>query len=379
MRARFGWWSVGICCVLSAGCGGDGEGTNEPVGASTQAVNAAQLEVIASGLNSPRGLTVDRDGTILVAEAGLGGDSPCVLGGDGQPRCFGLSGAVAAVGCGGELRRVVTGLPSLATTNHLVAIGPHDVVLDRGRMHIVTGLALNPGVRTDPTGLGTVSPALAMLLEARPRRTGEWPVHTVADVGAFELAHDPALGSIESNPFGVVARRGGWLVTDAAGNDLLRVSPRGEVSLVAVFPSRQVGDSPRLMEPVPTAIAEGPDNAVYVGEFTGFPFPKGEARVYRVDADAEPAIFATGFTNIIDLAFERDGSMLVLELATNGAASGDRTGALWRVEADGTKQLVVSSGLVAPGGVAVGNHGEIYVSNCGICGPGAGTVVRVTE
>lgn len=36
------------------------------------------VEVIASGLDNPRGVTLGSDGEVYVAEAGRGGEAPCV-------------------------------------------------------------------------------------------------------------------------------------------------------------------------------------------------------------------------------------------------------------------------------------------------------------
>jgi DNA-binding CsgD family transcriptional regulator len=42
-------------------------------------------------------------------------------------------------------------------------------------------------------------------------------------------------------------------------------------------------------------------------------------------------VYATGFTNIIDIAFDRHGRLLVLEIFKNGLPSGDPTGSLVRI------------------------------------------------
>jgi hypothetical protein len=39
-------------------------------------------------------------------------------------------------------------------------------------------------------------------------------------------------------------------------------------------------------------------------------------------------VYATGFTNIIDIAFDQRGRLVMLEIAKNGLLSGDPTGAL---------------------------------------------------
>jgi hypothetical protein len=60
---------------------------------------------------------------------------------------------------------------------------------------------------------------------------------------------------------------------------------------------------------VPTTVARGPDGAFYVGQLTGFPFPVGGARVWRVEPGSAPTVYASGFTNIIDIAFDRRGRL----------------------------------------------------------------------
>ena len=66
----------------------------------------------------------------------------------------------------------------------------------------------------------------------------------------------------------------------------------------------------------------------------------------------------------------------MLEIATNGLLSMDRTGALKRVAPDGSQETVVSKGLEAPTGLAISRHGKIYISNNGDLA-GEGEVVRV--
>jgi hypothetical protein len=69
-------------------------------------------------------------------------------------------------------------------------------------------------------------------------------------------------------------------------------------------------------------VAVGPDGAYYVGQLTGFPFPVGGARVFRVVPGHRPQVFARGFTNIIDIAFDRHGRLHVLEIASDGILAG---------------------------------------------------------
>jgi hypothetical protein len=131
-----------------------------------------------------------------------------------------------------------------------------------------------------------------------------------------------------------------------------------------------------LLEAVPTSVTRGPDGALYVGELTGFPFPSGMARVWRVVPGEKPTIYAKGFTSIIDLAFDGNGRLHVLEIAKNGLHSPDRTGALIRVEADGKHTELLHKQLTAPGGMAFGPGQTLFISNH-TTSPGIGEVLRV--
>jgi hypothetical protein len=164
----------------------------------------------------------------------------------------------------------------------------------------------------------------------------------------------------------------GRLVIDAGGNDLLLVGSDGQISTLAVFPSRLVDAPPVLglppgatipMQSVPTAVAKGPDGAYYVAELTGFPFPVGAARVYRVVPGSAPQVYASGLTNVTDLAFDRDGDLYAVQFARNGILSGDPSGDVIKIARDGTRTSLASEGLVEPYGVAIGRHGEVYVTN----------------
>ena len=76
-------------------------------------------------------------------------------------------------------------------------------------------------------------------------------IKAVADFPAFEEANNPDGGAgafpgeeIDSNPNGLLVRQGARLVTDAGGNDLLKVDHKGRIKVVAVFPTRTVPAPP---------------------------------------------------------------------------------------------------------------------------------------
>jgi hypothetical protein len=210
-----------------------------------------------------------------------------------------------------------------------------------------------------------------------------------ANVTAFELnnpdAADPG-SAFDSNPYALTwGPHGSLVVADAGGNDLLSVNRRGGVSLLTVFPARFVTAPPFLglppgtqipMQAVPNSLTRGPDGAYYVGQLTGFPFPVGAAKVYRFVPGHRPTVYASGFTNIIGVTFDRKGRLVVLEHATNSILDENSPGALWVVDRHGRRTLVARDGLVRPGGVAIGADGRAYVTNFGIF-PGQGQVVSI--
>lgn len=172
----------------------------------------------------------------------------------------------------------------------------------------------------------------------------------IADLLAFETAINPDGQLVDSNPFDVEAlTQTKALVADAGGNSLLIVDKQGNVDWIATLPNQLVSTNdakqlagcpnpppglgficglPPMMpaQGVATSIAIGPDGAFYVGELTGFPAPKGMSRVWRIEPNAlhatcgtDPActVVASGFTSIVDLAFDSKNTLYVVELDEN--------------------------------------------------------------
>jgi hypothetical protein len=361
---------------------------------TTTPAQRPKMTVIARGLNNPRGLAFDRHGALYVAEAGKGGNGKCITGPEGDQQCFGTSGSVTRIAHGHQTR-VLTGLPSLAARDGTGATGPSDVAIGNRRALLQVQ---NPGGGPETRQqFGPAGNPFGRLLRVFPP-----PIRSLADFPTFEKNHNPDNGAgaqpgeaIDSDPYAVAIKDGIAVVADAGGNDLLRVGRDGRITVLAVFPIRMVLAPPFLglppgtkipMQAVPDSVVRGPDGAWYVGELTGFPFPKGAARIWRVVPGHKPTIVARGFTNIIDLAFDHRGRLNVLEISRNGLASSDPlTGALFRIERDGSKTLLASTGLVNPAGLAIGRDGAFYVSNFGTFPgsdpshslPGTGQVVRI--
>jgi hypothetical protein len=202
---------------------------------------------------------------------------------------------------------------------------------------------------------------------------------------------DDPLNPGESNPNGLAAIGNDVLIADAAGNDVLRVNKDGDAVTVARWTNELVGTDetgipglPPLLpaEAVPTTVVIGPDGWAYVGQLVGFPGKPGSAHIWRVNPNAEGAlcsvnaptadckVWKSGFTSIFDMAFRKNGALLVYEIAEHGwlafeegFATGDFPPAVL-LEVKGNKRREIARGqLSQPGGVEAGRGGAIYVTD----------------
>lgn len=349
--------------------------------AATGAHHKRSVTVIASGLDNPRGIAVGKHGWLYVAEAGRGGEGPCIQGPEGE-QCLGATSALTAVPLwhkrGAKPHRVITGLPSLAAEGGSRAIGLHDISPSGSGLLATIGGAFNLETRES---LGPGAELMGHVVKLRPH-AHHHAVKPIADLNAYEAAENPDGGEVDSNPYGILATPSGAYVTDAGGNDLLKVRKSGKISTVAVFGPRIVPSpfpppAEIPMQAVPTTVTRGPDGALYVGELTGFPFVKGAARIWRIVPGHQPEVYATGFTNIIDIAFDRWGRLLVLQISKDLLAD-DPNGALIRVDVrHGGKRTELAAGkLTFPGGLVVAKDGAIYVTNKSTFA-GVGEVLRI--
>lgn len=338
------------------------------------------IEVVADGLNAPRGLVYDpyRD-RVLVAEAGVaaGNTGPCGFAERGLPMCLGHTGSIfqfseSGVGTG----RIVTGLPSTAlqSTTLSVVIGLHDLSLHGERLTVAFGTLGNKPYR-ESLGAG------AALLGQIATVNAVDDVRPFADVVSYIDGLYP--DHLEADPFGVATGPYGTVVANAGGhssqgNNLLLVDHSGVITELAQFPDRPaLADPTDTITAVPTAVVQGPDGAFYVGELTGAPFYAGEARVWRVVPGQPATVHAQGFTTIVDLAFDEQDRLIVLQTGRN-PFNAALDGALIRVEHDGQRTMLASAGMRNPAGVAVAGPGRFYVTTGMATGGGVGQLLRIT-
>lgn len=340
--------------------------------------SAVDTTVVASGLDNPRQLSFGPRGDLFVAEAGRGGDGPCQSGPEGDSVCFGLTGAITRITREGQQSRVLTQLPSLGNEGTgEQATGPTDVFASGGgRLVFTVGLGADPGVRA-------TLPALSEMGTLRESRVGSTSSSLIADIAGHEADTNPVAGP-DSNPGGFVRTGNSYVVADAGGNTVVDATRSGDVTTLAVLPD-QMADAPLFLglppgaqipaEAVPTSVVKGTGGAFYVSQLTGFPFQKGLANIYRVSSGGEVSVYASGLTNVTDLAVGPGGVLYAVELASEGLLSGP-FGSLVKIpRGGGSEHTVVKGGLFAPYGVAIKGH-TAYVTT-GSVAAGAGQVISI--
>jgi hypothetical protein len=336
------------------------------------ATKAPAPVVVTTGLNNPRQLSLTRDGTLLVAEAGKGG-SACSTDPDEGTTCIGATGSVSAVflpafAHNQKPKRIVTGLLSGAGADGSFAAGPDGVSAQSilGPIYVQETFAppdvIPQGLPGDQSG---------KLLRAGLFR----PAKVAADISAFEAAHDPDGQGVASNPYAVLDLGNRQLVADAAGNDVLQVN-HGSVSLFHKFPNitstvcttpdpttGATGFDPTPAFPgcnfVPTALAVGPHGDIFVGGL-GSEVP-GQGEVVELSPRGTVERTWTGFTSVDGVAVAGDGTVYVSQLEAPEANPINPmvVGVVTKISRSG-KQTNVD--VPFPAGIAVDRFGNVFVS-----------------
>jgi len=323
--------------------------------------------VVVSGLNNPRQLSLVHDNVLLIAEAGKGGTLATITDPEGGTQGLGYTGSVSAVfgpawAHNQHPFRIVRGLLSAAAAEASPDGGPKgggatgpDGVSAKSLRHIgVVETTFGPAVPAP------AQPRDGHLLLTRPFG----PIRPFADITGFEGENDPDHMGVDSNPYAVLAYRGGWLVADAAGNDVLRVNQRGDISVFRKFSNITAGPCAGQFDPappfagcnfVPTSLASDRRGNVYVGSLSSF--APGQGRVVKLDRYGHTLKVWTGFSTVTGVAVGHDGSLYVSQLFADPSAPG-LPGVLTRVTGSHRTNVDVPF----PAGVAVDHDNNVFVS-----------------
>jgi hypothetical protein len=345
-----------------------------PAAASTQAQTLPKVTVVASGLNSPRGLAFGPDGALYVAEGGTGGSASTV----GQctqvpapvgPYTGGFTASISKISPGGAKTVVASGLPSSQTSPALgslvsgvadVAFGPEGklfaLIAGAGCSHGLKGTS-NAIVQVHGNGSTTMLANLSAFLATHP----------VAHPDAADFEPDGTWYSFTPAGDGVYA-------VEPNHQELDKISAGGQVTRVVDFSRFFPGNSGWRG---PTALTSHA-GSLYIGTLTPFPVQVGAAQVFKVNpATGQFTVYAAHLTTVLGLAFGHDGALYVLEMSVHNGGPAPATGEI--VKISGGHRTVIASGLNFPTAMTFGPDGNLYVSVNGFGGPpGAGQILKIT-
>jgi hypothetical protein len=357
---------------------------------------------VVTGLNNPRGLALDGQESLYVAEAGQwegtfsASDVPQ---GEGVSETGKVSKWIDAL----SVPKLVwaTSFKSLYDSDHgAEVLGPGGVA--------ATGSGCwknNHGQRNGCQAYVILNESNAGYKEAMGkdvaqighlfRFDADGVPHDASDVGdqqyAWTDAHKDVFPSDfpDSNPYGVIiTSEKRVFVADAGANTISEVTRDGTTRVIAYIANETAAP---FRDATPTCLAEGPDGALYVGTLDFISnlavHGSGQSHVYRVDPNTKEDLFtagnhvwADGLTTVTSCTFDRQNNFVATEMFQPEAGPpGDVVRIPWTGPAShGTLQRLGGGQLPLPGGIAAAGDGSLLVSiNSNSAVANSGKVVRI--
>jgi hypothetical protein len=326
-------------------------------------VAAQDMTAVATGLNSPRQLFIGSDGSVYVAEAGIGGD----IDGEGAfgPIKFGASGQITAVSPEGEQSVVIPGLISTDTGFGQIH-GAHAVIVTDDSYWVAVGDGPIKGLEEGQHVSGVIQYAKEGMAMEQFIDTAAWEAENNPDENPDDVV---------SNPVDLALSADGTLyIVDASGNSLLSWTAADGLALVAAWPQ---GDAETSA--VPTSVAIGAEGDIYVGFLGGYPFTGSKIEVWGSDGKLKTT-YEKDLNLITDVLVTADGSLYAVQLASGFGDTGYNpdSGSVVKVSDAGVE--VIAGDLPAPYGLAQDKDGNLWASIQGMGGaPDNGEVVMVAS
>ncbi len=311
--------------------------------------------IIATGLNQPRGLAFDQEGNLYVAEAGM----IDLQADDRSTPIISQSSRVSRIGVDRKRTTVTARLPY---TNYATAgdVGASDVATLDGMLYVLTGEGYDDH-----------------LSRSVLRVTADGQLETVANIFRFverTTSFDSSMGitTLATNPHSMVPALDGrgLYVTDGASGRVFEILLDGTIRVLAELPNK----------PPVTGLTFGPDGRIYFALFSALPLGRSNGAIWATDLSGTATVVVPKLTLPVDVAFDRAGTMFVLEFTDQlnaqelYASSGGR---LLRIAEDGS-QTVVLEGLNYPTAMNFSPAGDLYISiNGAFAEPQQGAILKV--
>ena len=263
----------------------------------------APTTVVASDLRQPRQLVYASDGTLYIAEAGIGGSSPVVVSPESTINS-GLTSQISTIGADGTHTVVLPGLPSTETRPGNAGYRGAQAILVTDDMYWFV-------VGEGPAGFAPMP--LYRTVMAVDRETLRIQ-HVIDTMAAAIENNQPDPDAINSDPTDLALADDGTLyIADAGCNCLWSWTEADGLQAAVLW---DVDDNP-----VPTSVDIGPDGDVYVGFLSGFPFEVGSARIERWSG-GELAQTYGDLTMVTDVLVADDGTIYAVEFAAGMGDAG---------------------------------------------------------
>jgi hypothetical protein len=176
----------------------------------------------------------------------------------------------------------------------------------------------------------------------------------LADVGDSDLAWSGVHQNLvpdqfpDANPNALLQLGRVTYVIDAASNALSSVDSSGLVRQLAFFPNPPVSDA------VPTCLANGPDNSLYMGQLAPGA-PPNQGRIYRYSLSTRTlSVWKTGFNVVDGCGFDHAGNFYAVEFQANGfnrGPTGNPAGAIIKISPSGKRTMIGAGSLFFPQGL----------------------------
>lgn len=311
---------------------------------------APKTTLVADGLQAPMGIETDWKGNIWVAETGTANNDGkvVVITPDRNPHDK----------KGAKVYDAIINLASIKNALSNEVEGPAHLLFDKGMLWILAGDMLYHADLTH------YKPGDA------PIDAGTLPSE---DIGSYVRSLNIVTPN-DSHPYNLIKGPDGNLyIVDAGANAIIKRTGAGHYSVLAKFPliKNPTPVGPPMTQSVPTAIILD-RGSFLVTTLTGFPFPQGQAVIYKVTMSGDVSVYRKGFTTLVDIAEGNYYGNVLLHYGSFGPTGFvPNTGSL--LFSDGQSSDVIVDKLNMPSGLKQINNHSWYVTSLG-----DGTLMKIS-